>query len=115
MVEQIIKDFMMIFVTIDPIGTLSLFVPLTVSVPENKRFDVAKRAVLFEGLILFAFLIVGQIILSMIGVKLVFFQLTGGIILFLFSIQMVFGTVLPPSETKPEPDHDLAVFPLSIP
>ena len=115
MVEQIIKDFIMIFVTIDPIGTLSLFVPLTAGVPEEKRFDVAKRAVLFAGIILFAFLIVGQIILSMIGVKLVSFQLAGGTILFLFSLQMVFGTLVSASNNKPEPDHDLAVFPLAIP
>ncbi|MGI9534511.1 MAG: MarC family protein [Thermodesulfobacteriota bacterium] len=115
MVEQILKDFIMIFVTIDPIGTLSLFVPLTSGVDSKKRFEVAKRAVLFAGIILFAFLIVGQIVLSMIGVKLVSFQLAGGIILFLFSLQMVFGTVISQSDTKPEPDHDLAVFPLAIP
>lgn len=115
MVEQIVKDFMMIFVTVDPIGTLSLFVPLTAGVPERQRFEVAKRAVLFAGIILFAFLIVGQIILSMIGVKLVSFQLAGGVILFIFSLKMVFGSVFSPSEAKPEPDHDLAVFPLAIP
>ena len=115
MVEQILRDFMMILVTIDPIGTLSIFVPLTGNIPEKERFKVAKRAVFFAGIILFAFLIIGQIVLSYIGVKLVSFQLAGGIILFIFSLQMIFGTVISPNEKGPEPDHDPAVFPLAIP
>jgi multiple antibiotic resistance protein len=115
MVEQIIRDFMMILVTIDPVGTLSIFVPLTKNIPGKNRFHVAKRAVLFAGIILFSFLIIGQIVLSYIGVKLVSFQLAGGIILFIFSLQMVFGTVIPPNEKDPEPDHDPAIFPLAIP
>ena len=115
MTEQIIRDFMMILVTIDPIGTLSIFVPLTGSTPEKERFKVATRAVIYAGIILFAFLIVGQIVLSYIGVNLVSFQLAGGIVLFIFSLQMIFGTVISPSEKGPEPDHDPAVFPLAIP
>ncbi len=115
MAEQILRDFMMILVTIDPIGTLSIFVPLTGNIPEKERFKVAKRAVLFAGIILFAFLIIGQIVLSYIGVKLVSFQLAGGIILFIFSLKMIFGTVISPNEKGPEPDHDPAVFPLAIP
>ena len=78
MVEQILRDFMMILVTIDPIGTLSIFVPLTGNITEKDRFRVAKRAVLSAGIILFAFLIVGQIVLSYIGVKLVSFQPADG-------------------------------------
>ena len=115
MVEQAIRDFMMILVTVDPIGTLSIFVPITGNIPEKERFKVAKRAVLFSGFILFAFIIVGQIVLSYIGVNLVSFQLAGGILLFLFSLQMVFGTVISPNEKGPEPDHDPAIFPLAIP
>ena len=115
MFEQAIRDFIMILVTVDPIGTLSIFVPITGNIPEKERFNVAKRAVLFSGIILFAFLIVGQIVLSYIGVNLVSFQLAGGIILFLFSLQMVFGTVISPSEKGPEPDHNPAIFPLAIP
>lgn len=115
MVEQIIRDFMLILVTVDPIGTLSIFVPLTGNVPEKERFKVAKRAILFSGIILFAFLIVGQIVLSYIGVNLVSFQLAGGIVLFIFSLQMIFGTVISPSEKGPEPEHDPAIFPLAIP
>ena len=70
---------------------------------------------LFAGIILFAFLIIGQIVLSYIGVKLVSFQLAGGIILFIFSLKMIFGTVISPNEKGSEPDHDPAVFPLAIP
>lgn len=106
---------MLILVTVDPIGTLSIFVPLTGNVPEKERFKVAKRAILFSGIILFAFLIVGQIVLSYIGVNLVSFQLAGGIVLFIFSLQMIFGTVISPSEKGPEPEHDPAIFPLAIP
>lgn len=115
MVELIIRDFMMILVTVDPIGTLSLFVPLTSKIKPEKRFAVAKKAVLSAGIILFGFVIVGQFILNNIGVRLASFQLAGGIILFLFSVQMVFGTVISERENTVEKDHDPAIFPLAIP
>jgi multiple antibiotic resistance protein len=110
-----VRDFMMMFVTIDPIGTLCLFVPLTASIPAVERPRVARRAVLYAGLVLFGFMLFGQIVLNGLGVRLTSFQLAGGVILFLLGLQMVFGTGIAAHRAEVEPGRDIAVFPLGIP
>jgi multiple antibiotic resistance protein len=112
-IAQIVRDFLMLLVTIDPVGTLALFVPLTAGSAHEEKARIAKRAVLYAGLVLMGFLILGQLLLSGIGVRLVSFQLAGGVILFLFGLQMVFGSG--PAVSPTEPGHDVAVFPLALP
>jgi multiple antibiotic resistance protein len=127
MIEQAVRDFLMLFATIDPVATLALFVPLTRAVPGGRR-RVAVRAVLYAGLVLMGFLVAGQFLLASLGVRLVSFQLAGGVILFLLGLQMVFGTGIaahgPQTETGANGDsgdaegadgHDVAVFPLALP
>jgi multiple antibiotic resistance protein len=114
LLESATRDFLMLFVTIDPIGTLSLFVPLTSSLTAAGRRRAAVRAVLFGGGILVGFLVVGQVVLNGLGIHLVAFQLAGAVILFLLGLQMVFGTGVA-TPAAPEPGHDVAVFPLAIP
>jgi multiple antibiotic resistance protein len=113
MLEQAIRDFLMLLVTIDPIGTLALFVPITTGMNREAQRKTAVRAVAYGGMVLLGFLIAGQIVLSGLGVRLVSFQLAGGIILFILGIQMVFGTGV--ASGSPEPNHDVAVFPLALP
>ena len=56
---------------------------------------------------------IGQVILTAMGIRLVSFQLGGGIILFLFGLQMIFSS--DSEQATKEPEHDMAVFPLAIP
>ena len=58
---------------------------------------------------------VGQILLSSMGIRLISLQVAGGIILFLFGLQMVFGSGFTNNETTEEPGHAIAVFPLAVP
>ena len=113
MLEQALRDFLMLFVTVDPIATLALFVPMTAGVDVRMRRRIAIRAVVVAAVVLMGFLIAGQIILAGLGVRLVSFQLAGGAILFLLGVQMVFGTGV--AAGFPDADHDIAVFPLALP
>jgi multiple antibiotic resistance protein len=115
MSDQAIRDFLMLFVTIDPIGTLSLFVPLTAHLTPPERRGLALRSVVYGGGVLMAFLVLGELLLTGLGVRLVSFQLAGGVILFLVGLQMIFGTGVAAQRSAPEPGHDLAVFPLALP
>src|SRR5258706_8040865 len=115
LLRAVVRDFLMLFVPIDPIGPLSLFVPLTASTPPAERPRVAWRAVLSGGAVLVGFLVLGQLVLDGIGIRLVSFQIAGGIILFLLGLQMVFGTGIAATKVEPEAGHDIAIFPLGIP
>ena len=114
MIRQAASDFLMLLVTIDPIGTVALFVSLTAASTLQQQRAIARKAVSVAGVVLLAFLIAGEVVLAHLGIRLVSFQLAGGVILFLFGLQMVFGKgVL--SENAAEAGRDMAVFPLALP
>ena len=115
MLRQIGRDFLMLLVTIDPIGTVALFVPLTASATALERARIARKSVLVAGCVLVAFLVAGEFLLEELSIRLVSFQVAGGVILFLFGLQMVFGTGVMKETAHAEPGHDIAVFPLALP
>jgi len=115
MIRQAASDFLMLLVTIDPIGTVALFVPLTAAFTLQERRASARKAVLIAGMVLLAFLVAGEFVLAHLGIRLVSFQLAGGVILFLFGLQMVFGKGVLSESAAAEAGRDLAVFPLALP
>jgi multiple antibiotic resistance protein len=115
MLRQALSDFLMLLVTIDPIGTVALFVPLTVGMSVMQRRAVARKAVLVSTVVLLGFLMVGEVLLAHLGIRLQSFQVAGGVILFLFGLQMVFGIGVLEEKVVAEPGRDIAVFPLALP
>src|SRR5213592_2093553 len=115
MIRQVARDVLMLLVTIDPIGTVALFVPLTAALTVRERRAIARKAVFVAGAVLLGFLVAGEILLAHLGIHLLSFQLAGGVILFLFGLQMVFGRGVLSEHAVAEPGHDVAVFPLALP
>ena len=113
MIEKFIQDALIIWATIDPIGTMAIFVSITAGLPPEERQQVAQRTVIYAGTVLVGAIVIGQVLLTAMGIRLLSLQLGGGIILFLFGLQMIFGT--PHQRLRQEPEHDIAVFPLAIP
>lgn len=113
--NRLTTDFLTFLATIDPIGTLTLFVGLTAKTSSQDRVRVALRAIGYSALILVCFVLIGQFALVSLGIRLASFQLAGGIIFFLFGLQMVFGAGAAGPNATVEEGHDIAVFPLAIP
>lgn len=114
-VDKVLSDFLTFLTTIDPIGTLTIFVGLTARAAPKDRVKIALRAVAYSTVILLLFILLGQLFLGSIGIQLASFQLAGGIIFFLFGLQMVFGSGASESDCEGQPPHDVAVFPLAVP
>jgi len=115
--QDLVREFITLFVVIDPVGTIPVFLFATAAIPQRLHRSFALRAVLVSALVLGLFLVLGQIILEGIGLRLGAFQIAGGIILFLFALSMIFGETKAASEIKEAENEDLsgAVFPLAIP
>jgi multiple antibiotic resistance protein len=113
MFDKAVQDALILWATIDPIGTLAIFSALTAGMSVTQRRKTATRAVLYAGGVLIGSLVIGQVLLTAMGISLLSFQLGGGIILFLFGLQMIF-TDNDQSSGK-EPDHNVAIFPIAIP
>ncbi len=113
--EDHVGQFLVFLATIDPIGTLALFVGLTASVPASERRGIALRAIAWSIVVLVGFIILGQLLLGSMGIRLAAFQMSGGIIFFLFGVQMVFGSGVASPDLESEAGRDIAVFPLAVP
>lgn len=114
MIEHALKDFMFLWATIDPIGTVFIFAALTARMGAEARKKVAMKACIYAGIVLLGSIVAGQVILTMMGIRMISFQVAGGIVLFLFAMQMIFSN-LSDMNAEREADHDIAVFPLAIP
>lgn len=111
---KIVKDFITIWITVDPITNLALFSGLTAALTVAERRRTAVRASLYAAMILVVAVVIGQILLDAVGIRLHSLKVAGGIILFLFGLRMLFGSFDADNHT-PEPGRDLAVFPLAVP
>ncbi len=117
MLADRLSEFVTLWVVIDPIGSLPVFLAIAARRSREDARVIAIHAVLVAFGILVFFTILGQFLLQQINVPLTAFQIAGGIVLFIFALQMIFG------EAKAENDDALAaqspkqaaVFPLAIP
>lgn len=115
--DAYIRDFVTVWVVVDPIGTIPVFIAMTAFMSPGQRRRAAFRAAIVATAILFAFILVGQILLEIMNISLISFQIAGGIVLFLFALQMIFGPGKPQREVKEAegPREDVAIFPLAVP
>jgi multiple antibiotic resistance protein len=111
------EEFVTIWVVVDPIGTLPVFLAVTAGMEPRLRKRIAIKAIVTAAAILLFFLVCGQLLIEALGISLLSFQISGGIILFLFALTMIFGSSKPQSEMKlgAAGDGDLAIFPLAVP
>lgn len=115
------REFITLFVVIDPVGTIPVYLYAVSSVPKRLHRRFAMRAVFIAALVLLLFLAGGQIVLETIGLRLGAFQIAGGIVLFLFAMTMVLGeskadSEIAEAERGTDGDHlSGAVFPLAMP
>ena len=84
---NLLRELITLFVVIDPIGSLPVFLFATANVPQHLHKSFALRAVLVAGLVLLGFLVGGQYLLENLGLRLGSFQVAGGIILFRRGLQ----------------------------
>lgn len=89
--EGLLESFVTLFVIMDPIGGIPLFISLTKGMPLKEIRKNVDRAVFVAGFLLFAFLFFGLRIFDFFGIDLDSFQIAGGILLLIIGIMYVFG------------------------
>ena len=84
----------LLFLIMDPLGNIPLFLSLLKNVAPQRRRRVLLRELLIALGVLFAFLLGGQVMLRVLQLRQESVSIGGGIVLFLIGIKMVF----PPKE-----------------
>lgn len=111
-----LTSFVTLFVIIDPIALAPLFVALTQGMDATHRRAVALRACLIAAALMTLFGLLGDKILSVIGISMPAFRISGGILLFVTALDMLFERRTQRREgQQADPHHDPSVFPLATP
>ncbi|GAB4443971.1 MAG: MarC family protein [bacterium] len=84
--ENLLLCLIPLFVAIDAIGVLPLFVNLTEGMEEKTKNLIARQSVLTAFLVALCFVFLGEWIFSVLGIKLQDFMIAGGILLLTVSI-----------------------------
>jgi multiple antibiotic resistance protein len=84
-----LKSTIALFVVIDPIGTVPLFIALTEKMGRKERKAVSKTAIITSGVLLVLFAVAGTQILNIFGITIFSFMIAGGILLFIVAIELL--------------------------
>ena len=125
MLETFLTAFTTFFAVIAPIDTAVLLASMTPNMTREERRAIAVKAVFIATVIILLFALVGQPVLTQLGVSLAALQTAGGIILFAIALDMTLSKHPEPAtltvkeseetESKAEAHAEIAVFPFATP
>jgi multiple antibiotic resistance protein len=112
--EPFILTFIPIFVAVDAIGNIPLFVSLVEGATKKQRGKIIIDSVTTATAVAILFMFVGKWALNVIGITIPDFQIAGGILLFVIAVRLLlpgtYKTLLSDGH-----DKDIGVFPLGTP
>ena len=107
-----VSAFVTLFVIMDPVGTVPLFLSLTGGYEPPRVRRAARQAVLVSFLVISVFAFFGQSILEYLHVSLPALQCAGGLLLLLVALELLTGRG---DEPGPHGDSNVALVPLGTP
>jgi multiple antibiotic resistance protein len=111
MIEKFLLAFIPLFVAIDPIGLVALFIGLgTNASPENRKHQAFLG--IFTGLLVsIGFIFLGKTIFLALGITVADFQVGGGLILLALAVRELVGF----GRQDPSGSDDFGIVPLGMP
>ena len=86
---DLLKSTIALFVVLNPIGTVPLFIGITQNMKKEERKAVSKTAIITSGIVLVVFAIAGTGILRLFGITIFSFMIAGGVLLFIVAIELL--------------------------
>ena len=110
--NDIITSVIALFVVIDPIGNIPLFIAFTKKLEKAEHKTVSKTAIITAAALLFLFGVAGTQILGLFGITIFSFMIAGGTLLFIIAIELLtYGEWRFVSKVK----EDIGVVPIAFP
>jgi multiple antibiotic resistance protein len=116
----LIYTFTSIFVIVDPISGAVTFVSMTSDMTDEKKNELAKKAVTLACAIALFFAITGSAILNLFSISVDSLRVAGGILLFSIAFDMMHAKISSESITQEEISQsqereDIWIFPIGLP
>ena len=106
------EAFVTLFVIMDPLGTVPVFLGLTAGRTKRSRSRAAGQAVLVSLGVIVSFAVFGQQILDYLGIGIPARQGAGGLLLLLVALDLLTGRAEDPQQVE---DVNVALVPLGTP
>jgi multiple antibiotic resistance protein len=110
---EILSAVLLVFLVMDPLGNIPLFLVLLEKVPAPRRRVILLRESLFALGFLLLFLYVGRYLLNLLGITQQALGIAGGVVLFLIALRMIFPQ--PGGMFGEVPTGEPFVVPIAIP
>lgn len=120
LIAESLKNLLTLFVVLNPIGAVPLFLSLTGNWGPRERNRVARRAAFGTTCVMLGSLIFGGAILAIFSIRIPSFRVIGGILFLLMSLDMLRAKPRSARITQEEEDEatqreDIAIVPLATP
>jgi multiple antibiotic resistance protein len=116
--NDILYEFVTLFVVLDPIATLPVFTAVTAGLTRKQSLLVAFYALGVSFLVLLFFIVAGHHLLEALKIPMASFQLAGSLVLLLFGLKMVLGKITEEAAEAGTTSNSLverAIYPLAVP
>ncbi len=87
--DDLLKSVISLFVVVNPIGKVPIFITLTEKMEKQNKKLVSKNAIITTAVLLTVFAVAGIQLLSIFGISIFSFMIAGGILLFIISIEFL--------------------------
>ena len=111
MLHDVFLAFIPIFVAVDCIGTLPIFVMLTEGLEQKEKGNIILQSMLTATGLAVGFIFLGKVVFQLLGITVADFMIAGGILLFCLAIT----DLVTPSKERLVSAKDLGVVPLGTP
>ncbi|MEM2044803.1 MAG: MarC family protein [Candidatus Bathyarchaeia archaeon] len=106
------KAAITLFIIVDPLGNIPIFIGLTKDLPKDVRQKAFRTAVSTGFILLMFFALMGQQIFMLFGISIYSFMVAGGILLLMISIKII---IRGEWEEKPIQPENIGIVPIAFP
>ena len=112
---DIFSTAVLLWLIMDPLGNMPIFISALKHVPEHRRTKVLVRELLIALLILVIFLFAGDNLLALLSLEQEAVSIAGGVILFLIALKMIFPPARGGGIMGDTPDGEPFIVPMATP
>ena len=116
--DELLRAIVGIFVIVDPIGSVGIFLSVTKGFSQIKKEKAARFAGITVAAVLVIAALMGQAILDLFGIRLAAFSVAGGILFLILAVEMIRGEGVSQFHKLNERSEQLpaaAIVPLGVP
>jgi len=116
--DELLRAIVGIFVIVDPIGSVGIFLAVTNGFSQIKKEKAARFAGITVAAVLVIAALMGQAILDLFGIRLAAFSVAGGILFLILAVEMIRGEGVSQFHKLNERSEQLpaaAIVPLGVP